>query len=308
MGESNVLREFSYALCACFVAVSPMTAAIAQDQSTAAPAAQPATGQNVAVAGGRSLRVLVAQSEIKSDINLSNVAVATGGGLLGALIGAAVDSARAKKAEQLITPVRTGMAGVDADAMAIETAKAAFANAQWSTTAEPNFSKDSSPAGKSAYLDSTPNAETAFVEYTYDLSPTFDALRVVESIQVAAKTVPSANKPEKRLNPKNLVYAGSIVSVVLLPDAGTDKDVNAARWAADNGKLARAALEQAFARLKATTPRLLAMTAADQDALTRDKKNKWIFAGGYRGRPQPTTDGAKLLWTGFGFVHVAPLN
>jgi len=141
---------------------------------------------------------MVAQSEIKSDINLSNVAVATGGGMLGALIGAAVDSARAKKAEALITPVRTGMAGVDADAMAIDAAKAAFANAQWNTVAEPNFSKDSSPVGKSAYLDSNANAETAFVEYTYDLSPTFDALRVVESIQVAAKTVPAANKPAHR--------------------------------------------------------------------------------------------------------------
>ena len=285
-----------------------MAAVAAQTPDVAAVAAQPATGQNVAVAGGRSLRVMVAQSEIKSDINLSNVAVATGGGLLGALIGAAVDSARAKKAEQLITPVRTGMAGVDADAMAIEAARVGFANAQWNTAAEPNFSKDSSPTGKSAYLDSNPNAETAFVEYTYDLTPNFDALRIVESIQVAAKTVPSANKPEKRLNPKNLVYAGMVASVVLLPDAAKDKDANAARWAADNGKLARAALEQAFARLKATTPRLLAMTAADQDALTRDKKNKWIFAGGYRGRPQPAADGTTLLWTGGGFVHVAPLN
>ena len=293
---------------ACLVATSPIAAAAAQTPGVAVATAQPATGQNVAVAGGRSLHVMVAQSEIKSDINLSNVAVATGGGMLGALIGAAVDSARAKKAEALITPVRTGMAGVDADAMAIDAAKTAFANAQWNTVAEPNFSKDSSPVGKSAYLDSNANAETAFVEYTYDLSPTFDALRVVESIQVAAKTVPAANKPEKRLQPKYLVYSGNVASVVLLPDATKDKDANAARWAADNGKLARAALEQAFARLKATTPRLLAMTAAEQDALTREKANKWIFAGGYRGRPQAAANGETLLWTGGGFVHVAPVN
>ncbi|HEX6741853.1 MAG TPA: hypothetical protein VF079_08685, partial [Sphingomicrobium sp.] len=181
-----MLKKFSCVLGACLVAGSPIAAAVAQGQTVAVAQAQPATGQNVAVAGGRSLRVLVAQSEIKSDINLSNVAVATGGGLLGALIGAAVDSARAKKAEALITPVRVGMTGLDADAMAIETAKAAFAGAQWNTAAEPNFSKDSSPAGKSAYLDSNPTAQTAFVEYTYDLSPNFDAVRVVESIQVAA--------------------------------------------------------------------------------------------------------------------------
>jgi len=300
-----VLKNLSV-LCACLVAASPNAAAAAQTQGVAVAAAQPATGQNVPVAGGRSLHVMVAQSEIKSDINVSNIAVATGGGLLGGLIGAAVDSARAKKAEVLITPVRTGLVGLDTDAMAIETAKAAFANAQWNTAAD--FSKDSSPAGKSAYLDSTQNAETAFVEYTYDLSPTFDALRVNESIQVAARNVPAANKPEKRLQPKYLVYSRNVVSVVLLPDATKDKDANAARWAADNGKLARAALEQAFARLRANTPRLLAMSAAEQDALTRDKANKWIMANGYRGRPQSAANGEALLWTGDGFVHIAPVN
>jgi hypothetical protein len=301
-----VLKEFSYALCACFVAASPMSGTAAA-QSAEAPVAQPATGQNVLVAGGRSLRVLVAQAEIKSDINLSNIAVATGGGLLGGLIGAAVDSAHAKKAELLITPLRTAIADVDVDAMAMDAAKAGFANAQWNKS-EISFSKDSSPAGKSAYLDSNANAETAFVEYTYDLSPSFDALRVVERTDVAAKTMVSTNKPEKRLAPKNLVYSHSVASVVLLPNAGKDKEANAARWAADNGKLARAALAQAFAQLKALTPHLMAMTAADDDALDRDKKNKRILAGGYYGRPQPTTDGATLLWTGAGFAHVAPLN
>lgn len=301
-----MLKEFSYALCACFVAASPLPAAAAA-QSTEAPAAQPVTGQNMAVAGGRSLRVLVAQAEIKSDINLSNIAVATGGGLLGGLIGAAVDSAHAKKAELLITPLRTAIADVDVDAMAMDAAKSGFANAEWNKS-EISFSKDSSPAGKSASLDSNSNAETAFVEYTYDLSPNFDALRVVERTDVAAKTVASANKPEKRLSPKNLVYSHSVASVVLLPNAGKDKEANAARWAADNGKLARAALAQAFAQLKALTPRLLAMTAADDEALDRDKKNKKILAGGYYGRPQPTADGATLLWTGAGFADVAPLN
>lgn len=256
------------------------------------------------------MRVLVAQSEIKSDINLSNVAVATGGGLLGGLIGAAVDSARAKKAEQLIMPVRAAMADIDADAMAIETAKASFANAAWIVPeAGSSFSKDSSPAGKSAFLDSNPNAQTAFVEYTYDLSPNFDALRIVQKIEIAAKSVPSVkDKPEKRLAPKNLVYSGSLVSVVLLPSSSNEKDVNAARWAADGARLARTAMERSFARLQQLTPRLLAMTANEQAALTADKKNKRIMAGGFLGRPQPAPSGTTLLWTGNGFVEVAPIE
>lgn len=287
-----------------------MSAASAQGYDAAAPAPQRATGQNVAVAGGRSLRVLVAQSEIKSDINLSNVAVATGGGILGGLIGAAVDSARAKKAEVLIAPVRTAMANVDGDALAIEAAKASFANAQWYTTApETNFSKDNSPAGKSAYLDASSNAQTAFVEYSYDLSPEFDALRIIAKIEIAAKNnAPGQTKPEKRLSPKNLVYSSSVASVITLPEASKDKDVNAARWAADDAKLVRAALSQSFARLQSLVPRTLALTDGEGEALTRDKKNKRIFAGGFFGRPQPAPDGTTLLWTGGGFVEVAPLQ
>lgn len=287
-----------------------MSAATAQVYGATALPAQPATGQNVAVAGGRSLRVLVAQSEIKSDINLSNIAVATGGGLLGGLIAAAVDSARAKKAEVLIAPVRTAMANVDADALSIETAKASFANTEWYRTApETNFSKDNSPAGKSAYLDASSNAQTAFVEYTYDLSPEFDALRIIAKIDVAAKDSALAKgKPEKRLSPKNLVYSRSVASVVLLPAASNDKDANAARWAADDAKLGRAALAQSFARLQVLMPRLLAMNSNEEEALSRDKKNKRIVAGGFLGRPQSAPSDTTLLWTGGGFVEVAPLR
>lgn len=287
-----------------------MSAASAQGYEGTASASQPATGQNFAVAGGRSLRVLVAQSEIKSDINLSNLAVATGGGLLGGLIAAAVDSARAKKAEVLIAPVRTAMANVDGDALAIETAKASFASAEWYKTApETNFSKDNSPAGKSAFLDASQNAQTAFVEYTYDLSPEFDALRIIAKIEVAAKNNTSTNgKPEKRLSPKYLVYSRSVASVITLPAASKDKDINAARWAADDARLARAALSQSFARLQTLVPRTLAMNADEETALSRDKKNKRIVAGGFLGRPQPAASGTTLLWTGGGFVEVAPLQ
>lgn len=287
-----------------------MAAAIAQADVATVPAAQPATGQNVAVAGGRSLRVLVAQSEIKSDINLSNIAVATGGGLLGGLIAAAVDSARAKKAEVLIAPVRTALANVDGDALSIESGKASFANAEWYKAAPAtNFSKDNSPAGKSAYLDTSATAQTAFVEYTYDLSPEFDALRIVAKIDVAAKNSASAKgKPEKRLSPKNLVYSRSVVSVILLPAPSKEKEANAARWAADDAKLARAALRQSFSRLQVLTPRILAMNSNEEDALSRDKKNKRIMAGGFLGRPQSAASDTTLLWTGGGFVEVAPLR
>lgn len=300
------MKGFSLALGVCSIVVFQASSASAQSTSPSeTSAAQAVTGQNVSIDGGRALQILVAQSEIKSDINLSNVAVATGGGLLGGLIGAAVDSARAKKAEELIAPVRTAVADLDADAKAMETAKQGFAGAEWFKT-NPNtaFSKDASPAGKSGVLDASTATQTAFVEYTYDLSPEFDALRVVEKIEVATKAIPASAKGngEKRLAPKNLVYSRSVTSIILLPSISKEKEANAASWAADGGKLVRVALDKAFGQIQALTPRLLGMTEADEAALNV-KTNKKIVSGGFAGRPQPTTDGSTLLWTGAGFVQ-----
>lgn len=297
----NNVRYFAAGML--FLAAMPVTAAADKAQV-------PAVSQTAAVEGGRTLHVVVAQSEIKSDINPSNIAVATGGGLLGGLIGAAVDSARAKKAEELIGPVRTATADVDADALAIETAKASFGETEW-YRANPvaAFGKDSSVLGKSALLDAASAKQIAFVEYSYDLSPNFDALRVVAKIEVANKAIPASakGKAEKRLNPKNLAYATRVTSVVLLNGTSDDKEANALRWSADNGAVTRKALQLAFENLPSLTKRTLALTADEIKALN-DKKNKRINAGGFTGRPQPLPNGrTTLLWDG-SFINIETMD
>jgi hypothetical protein len=271
--------------------------------------ATPIVSQTAAVEGGRALQVVVAQSEIKSDINPSNIAVATGGGLLGGLIAAAVDSARAKKAEELIGPIRTVMADFDADAIAIDVAKMSFGEMEW-YKANPvaSFGKDSSIAGKSTMLDAATGKQIAFVEYSYDLSPNFDAVRVVAKIEVANKAIPvsAKGKGEKRLNYKNLAYNSGVTSIIMLKDAATDKDakeVNALRWSAENGAVTRKALQQAFANLAPLTKRTMALTADDLKLLN-DKKNKKTTAGGFTGRPQKAAnEKSTLLWDGR-FINV----
>jgi hypothetical protein len=299
MGEiiMKELRSLSAAMLLAAALSGPVLA-----QKTAAPV----VSQTLAVEGGRTLHVMVAQSEVKSDINPSNIAVATGGGLLGAMVGAAVDSARAKKAEELIGPIRTATADMDADALAIDTAKASFGDMEWyKANPAAAFGKDSSVAGKSALLDAATGKQIAFVEYSYDLSPTFDAVRVAAKIEVANKAIPASakGKGEKRLNPKNLAYATRATSVVQLKTAGDDKEANAMRWSADNGALTRKALQVAFANLVPLTQRTLALTADDIKALN-DKKNKRTNSGGFTGRPQvPTNSNSTLLWDG-AFINV----
>ncbi|MBL0022151.1 MAG: hypothetical protein IPP23_07535 [Sphingomonadales bacterium] len=286
--------------------VSAMLAVAAPVTVSAASTVAPVVVQTSAVEGGRTLQVMVAQSEIKTDINPSNIAVATGGGLLGGLIGAAVDSARAKKAEELVGPVRTAMADFDADALAIDTAKASFGDMEWfKSNPDAAFGKDSSVAGKSALLDATSAKQIAFVEYSYDLSPTFDAVRVVAKIEVANKAIPASakGKAEKRLSAKNLAYATRVTSVVLLKSAGTDKELNAPLWSADNGAVTRKALQLAFANLPSLTQRTMALTA-DDIKLLNDKKNKRTTSGGFTGRPQtPANERTTLLWDG-SFINV----
>ena len=264
-----------------------------------------------ATPGSVAVRVEVAQGEIKSDINPSNIAVATGGGLLGAIIGAAVDSARAKKAEVLITPLRNALTGFDVDALAIDTTKAETAGIAWISANPATFSKDTSKAGQSAYLDTIAENKLALVTYSYDVSPDFSSVRVVEHISIAHKGNASsagvAIKPVDRLSLRNLDYSQSVTSVVTLANATQDKDANAAMWAADGGKRARAALTTAFAEVSRLARKVLELTPETIKAMN-GKQNKRIVAGGFTGRE--VTDeapGTTLIWAP-GFVSEQELS
>lgn len=256
-------------------------------------------------AGGVTVRVAVAQSEIKSDINPSNIAVATGGGLFGALIGAAVDSARAKKAEELITPLRNSLTGFDVDALAIDTAKAEMADLTWVNATTSSFSKDTSAASQSGFLDTINGNELALVTFSYDLSPDFSSIRVVEHISIAHKAATNAQgvaiKPTDRLSVRNLVYNQSMTSVVTLPGATNDKAANAALWAADGGKRARTALTLGFGEVKRLTVRSLGLTP-DMIKAMNSKENKRIVAGGFSGRQLAGETGSTTLVWAPGFV------
>jgi hypothetical protein len=289
-------------LCLALVGTSIGSAAIA-----AAPAGV-VEEQARTVAGGRAVQVMVAQSEIKADINPSNIAVATGGGLLGGLLAASQNAARTKKAEAAIEPLRVALTDFDADGLALETTKTALANVAWLQPVVPAFSKDSSLLGKSSMLDANPAGQVAFIEYSYDVSPDFSSIRVVAKLEFANKLVPAASaaKPESRLFPRNLAYAQSITSVVSLATPGQNIESNAAIWSADGGKAARAALTQAFAQIHQLLPRTLALTAADIKTMTAKDKKKGM-AGGFAGRIQETAPAGTLLWAG-GFIHVQPLS
>lgn len=281
------------AACVLMVAVSPAMAA-------APKYIMPEASRTLE--GGRGTQILVSQSEIKSNINPSTVSVATGGGLLGALIDAKIESDRAKRAEEAIVPLRTALTGLDADALAVETTKAIIGNVSWIAAGEPAFGRDTSLLGKSGVLDAAATGQVTFFEYVYDTSADFSSIRVSLTIQVANKTVVEGKKPETRLQPRQLLYSQTVTSVISLPAPSAVMSENAARWAADDARLARKALADAFADVATLAPRALPLTEAEAKVMN-GKDRKMAFIGGFGGRTQEVGEGGTLLFNG-GLVHI----
>ena len=190
-------------LCLCLAVI----AAPISTMATAKAPARVVSEQARQVTGGRALRVMVAQAEIKADINPSNLAVATGGGMLGGLLAAAQNAARTKKAEAALEPVRAAMTGFDADTLSLDTTRQGLATVAWMQPVDPAFSKDSSLLGKSAALDAGPAAQIAFIEYSYDMAPDFSSVRVVAKIEFADKAIPAAEESAKALAQVNAALA-----------------------------------------------------------------------------------------------------
>lgn len=253
------------------------------------------------VADTRTVHVLVGQEELKSDINPSQVVVATGGGLLGALIDAGINAERAKKAEAAIQPLRAAMTGFDVDELAQASAKAAVEKLPWFQPGQMSFGRDVSQPGRIAVLDASQTAQVAFIEYVYDISPDFKGIRVSMTIQLANRVAPPKKSPAWRLG-SGLVYSQTVTSVVELSNAAGDVDGNVAIWSADGAAKAKAALALAFQNVAVLAPRAFELTQAEVKRLN-SKPFKTKTVSSFFGREIEADDSHILLFNG-GFIHI----
>lgn len=249
--------------------------------------------------GGRGVDVVVGQAEIASNINPSFAMLAMGGGVLGVLIDAKVDSDRAKRAMAGITPLRAALIDVDVDQLAIDTTKAATASLPWFDGKAPEFARDPTIPAKSAVLTAGAASQVAFFDYVYDTAPDFSSIRVGVHITLANKEAPNGAAPEARLTPKNLAFDQMVTSVVRLDAPGAPSD-NAQHWAAHDGALAKKALQVAFAEVGTLIPRALTLGVDDITKMDAGAKKT---IGGYAGKVQEETPDGALLFNG-GLVHV----
>jgi hypothetical protein len=260
------------------------------------------------VSGGRAVRVVLAQTEIATTVDVGRVASsANGGGLIGALIISAMDDKQTRmkrtlisKADMIAAPLRQGLAGFDIDALALTTTQSALAKSDWFQARAVVASKDGSPKERSAFLASAGTPQAATVEYSYVLSPDFSQIRVLADVSGARA---SGGKGQE------VVFHHRVWSVVQLRQRSYDPKENATRWSIDDAKLARAALTAAFGRIEELIPRALSLRQADIDAFTAKGREK-AFGADFYGpliARDPTNPEALLLWSD-GLVQVQPIS
>ncbi len=254
--------------------------------------------------GGRAVEVIVSQAELGSNINPSMAEVAMGGGLLGVVIDAKVDSDREHRAQAGIIPLRKTLADFDTDALAIATTKAAVDSLPWFQGGAPGFARDPTTPAKSAVLDASTAGQVAFFEYVYDTAPDFSSVRVGVTISIASKAAANGGSGPSRLSNRNLLYVQTLTSVVRLANPGAAPD-NAARWGAHDGALVKEALNAGFAEVGLLIPRALMFSADD---VTRMGKAERKSFGSYSGRVVEDAPGGTLLFNNGGLIHVETLQ
>ncbi|HUP92579.1 MAG TPA: hypothetical protein VM074_10060 [Solimonas sp.] len=189
----------------------------------------------------------ISQSEVNPTIIVQNSSAVSGQfGLIGALVGSAVDAgvneSRSTKAEETVRPVRSALIDYNFDQrFSGAVTQALPATAASLGTAKQFFVKDvNDKYYERVYTASTADA-VMFVNADYMFTPDFANLRTgIRALLYSRKSAPAKGAP---LALENAAYRATIIVNAPLPAPGADGPANAALWAADGGRLARAALQ-----------------------------------------------------------------
>src|SRR5205085_5644273 len=118
-------------------------------------------------------------------------------------------------------------------------------------------------------VPATANApQSATVIYRYETSPDFTQIRVLADIRLnALRSSSGTSQPA-------LMYRQTISSIVVLRQPSFEPSENVEKWSAEDGKLAKAALISAFARVEELIPFALGLKSADVKEITAKGRPK----------------------------------
>ena len=256
-------------------------------QGCAAPPKRALDQDARSVSGGRQAVVVHEAAELQAEFVAANTG---GGGAIGALVGAAVNEHRADAAEKRVQGLRTALVDYDFDRRALEATQATIAKIPWLDVKNVSFTKDGSADKLAGTLTQSGAAQLLVTRYGYSMSPDCRQITVALDADIFPKEAPpgTSDTPRGALFSERFRYI-SLLSSPKRPDA------NAALWAADNGKLARAAVDTGLAVVNELLVRSLSLTPEAAAALDHGPETT---AGGHKGNLVETSATGTLLYNG----------
>lgn len=243
----------------------------------------------------RPMASIIPQERIASSIDLGRI-IPNEGGLIGALVDRTPEKLAqnaAAKADGFIAPLAAALDGFDANSLANAAAKNILAKTEWLAAGTPALQAGNSISATrnteaSNGADSTVSmtywigafgteandtvgaltwekerrrleqeflsanagaSEVALISWRYQLSHDFTNMQVIADVAIV--------KPSSKAR----LYEQQLISIVKLRRPSFIEEENVAIWAANNGALARQALEMAFARSGKVLPSILELDA-----------------------------------------------
>lgn len=210
--------------------------------------------------GNSSGVVAVAQHEIGTSINSSNMAGAMGGGLLFALIDATANASSAKKTERFAADLRQSLLDFSFEQNAAESLARRFASGNPGPVALSTViaAQDKTTADLATLADAASGDAVLVVFAKYFMDPQFTSLVVTADVVVVAKSPAlRAAATNQRYGKNNVpvLYRNGFQTVWAMPyairPADNKRENNVEAWAANNGQAARDALLCAAAEISA---------------------------------------------------------
>jgi len=195
--------------------------------------------------------VVLPQQEIKTEITQSNVAQATGGGLIPALIDLAVNKSRADDAETTVVGVRNALLDYDFSKQILTNIEQQLRQLAWINLQAVRLETTSADDKiNDAVARSTANA-VLVVRTSYSVTADFLRIKVTALVTGHPKTdelVAVAKQARPDIDPP-LLYRNTFIVSNGAGGPFANRDAAAKAWADDNGKKAREALDQGAADL-----------------------------------------------------------
>jgi hypothetical protein len=190
--------------------------------------------------------ILATQKEIVADVEKSNVAMYTGGGLIPALIDVAVESSRASSAVDALKPIRDALVDYEVGSELHRALGTRLETIPWLHVQKVDVVHDNRPKQMAHLLAASSEDALLVLAPTYALSSDFSSLRIETEVRVIPRAahlgLPDVgNDAEKKMTP---LYKTTIVHHAPLPVQGNPEADAAKAWTSEDGKPIREALRQ----------------------------------------------------------------